>query len=441
MFKKSKQAAFKPRRRNPQPVSAHPLFVPMLALWGAALAGLSVLVLPETMIAQLTRLTQLTALGGLARLVLAAGAGVLGAVALYCLGAALRPRAASEPVEAPAPARQRKRGIHRPAQLGSDRHDEEDELETDEFAEDEFEDEFEEHEFEEHELDADELDEDGFDDDEFDDADYAEAAHPNTFADTDADEDEDCEPFAEDYDWLAADPAHDRAEDDADSSAPAPEPFADPAAPPAGAASIGEARKDRAARISQRARRSGSKKVELVEALNGHLARKAARMSSLGLEPVASLASIGRREEAEPVAGDPGDHLDLGAFAEIGQSDTRTAAMRADPGEALNAAGKLRAVPPQQLSLVQMVERLALALHDHQAAARARPLSGHSPERDVALAEALRTLAMFTDKGFVPGAVPGSGEAAGGPTQGPTDATEREMRAALASLQRHRGAA
>ena len=68
-----------------------------------------------------------------------------------------------------------------------------------------------------------------------------------------------------------------------------------------------------------------------------------------------------------------------------------------DPGTA--ALARLRATPPDQLSLVQMVERFAAALHEHRTTAHGN--AGHNRDlaaRDAALAEALKALATLSDQ-------------------------------------------
>ncbi len=114
---------------------------------------------------------------------------------------------------------------------------------------------------------------------------------------------------------------------------------------------------------------------------------------------------------------------------------------RAHANDARTAIEKLREVPPQELSLVQMVERFAAALHENQETARklvARGRPGPStPPRDAALAEALKALALFTERGF-------DADASGLHDEQPIDMvgeTERELRNALAKLQTLRGAA
>ncbi|NQZ48402.1 MAG: hypothetical protein HRT63_12870, partial [Erythrobacter sp.] len=125
-----------------------------------------------------------------------------------------------------------------------------------------------------------------------------------------------------------------------------------------------------------------------------------------------------------------------------------------------SALEKLRQIPTSELSLVQMVERFAGALHDHQNSARVRGDFAQNG-RDAALAEALKALTLFTESGFDPAghdigrgaaghaagasshAAGTSGHAAGasGLPEGAIDHTERELRQALAKLQSLRGAA
>jgi hypothetical protein len=68
------------------------------------------------------------------------------------------------------------------------------------------------------------------------------------------------------------------------------------------------------------------------------------------------------------------------------------------------AIAQLRARPPEELSLVKMVERFAAAMHEHQAAAPGR--IAHDAEtaaaREAALAEALKTLAALGDDRTAP---------------------------------------
>lgn len=110
----------------------------------------------------------------------------------------------------------------------------------------------------------------------------------------------------------------------------------------------------------------------------------------------------------EPVA------LDLAQFAQIpgrnavwveelpvppaeiaAQPAIRTPLRAVPPKPQPNVVEQLRAVAPSELSLVQMVERLAAALHERQAKSGALPAG-----RDAALAEALKALAILAqDRG------------------------------------------
>lgn len=88
-----------------------------------------------------------------------------------------------------------------------------------------------------------------------------------------------------------------------------------------------------------------------------------------------------------------------------------------------SAIEHLRAVPTSELSLVQMVERFAAALHEHQSAPPgSSTLRADQAGRDAALAEALKALAAFS------------------PDEG-TTARGEPLRAALTRLQELRGAA
>jgi hypothetical protein len=57
----------------------------------------------------------------------------------------------------------------------------------------------------------------------------------------------------------------------------------------------------------------------------------------------------------------------------------------------------LRAAPPEQLSLAEMVERFAGALHEHRETGPRRPMTPKDiAAREAALAEALRALAALS---------------------------------------------
>jgi hypothetical protein len=119
---------------------------------------------------------------------------------------------------------------------------------------------------------------------------------------------------------------------------------------------------------------------------------------------------------AEPVAYAP--------VAELRQPEPAPAPLP-EPGTA--ALARLRSVPPGELSLPQMVERFAVALHQHRTSPAARALTAAEiAAREAALAEALRALAALS------GGRPG--DAAASPADDP-------LRAALSQLQTRRGAA
>ncbi len=95
-----------------------------------------------------------------------------------------------------------------------------------------------------------------------------------------------------------------------------------------------------------------------------------------------------------------------------------------EPGTA--ALARLRAVPPDQLSLAEMVERFAGALHEHRTTPAARSQAAADPAaREAALAEALKALAALS----------------GGTKAQAEERPEAPLRAALARLQDRRGAA
>ncbi|MEM6856979.1 MAG: hypothetical protein AAF559_03835 [Pseudomonadota bacterium] len=176
---------------------------------------------------------------------------------------------------------------------------------------------------------------------------------------------------------------------------------------------------------------------------------------------------------------DEPDALDLGAFDALDQSDpvAQEAVVEDDPAPAPHAEPepqpapkrpitgieKLRQSSPENLSLVQLVERFAAALHDIQDRAPGAVAAGTIPsgntERERALAEALKALALFSDRGFAqsgsetgaqtstitkPKGLPGSlGAAFGGQANSAAaiSDTEQQLRDALAKLQNLRGAA
>ena len=111
--------------------------------------------------------------------------------------------------------------------------------------------------------------------------------------------------------------------------------------------------------------------------------------------------------------------------ADVPDVDTPVTALRQtaplpDPGTA--ALARLRAVPTSELSMAEMVERFAGALHEHRTSPPTRALTAADlAAREAALAEALKALAAL------------SGEST-------SDAAKGPLRAALAQLQTPRKA-
>jgi len=141
--------------------------------------------------------------------------------------------------------------------------------------------------------------------------------------------------------------------------------------------------------------------------------------------------------------------LDLGEFAELpGRNavwvEEEVAVEEAVPAEEptppvekaqpvpASALERLRQKNPEDLSLVEMVERFAGALHEHQQAEAARP-KPNPPHRDAALAEALKALTLFTKDGF--------DQPARESEESQLSDTERELRSALTKLRSLSGAA
>ena len=118
---------------------------------------------------------------------------------------------------------------------------------------------------------------------------------------------------------------------------------------------------------------------------------------------------------------------------------------RSSAPASLDALEKLRQIPTSELSLVQMVERFAGALHEHQNTGGARVEIAHHG-RDAALVEALKALTLFTESGFDRASGdqlrdPLSGAGAPEPASARANETEEDLRRALVKLQSLRGAA
>ncbi|GMN03426.1 hypothetical protein [Erythrobacter sp. MTPC3] len=102
------------------------------------------------------------------------------------------------------------------------------------------------------------------------------------------------------------------------------------------------------------------------------------------------------------------------------------------------AVAKLRKVPPQDLSLIQMVERFAVALHERQEAEQMDKGAHTADTRDAQLAQALKALSTFTQDDP---AAPGIASARPHSVMEELQDTNRELREALTKLQGLSGAA
>ena len=135
-------------------------------------------------------------------------------------------------------------------------------------------------------------------------------------------------------------------------------------------------------------------------------------------------------EQAPEVQAATAPSAPVEAEAPCAAPQPRVAALRAvaplpDPGTA--ALTRLRSVPASELSLPQMVERFAGALHEHRTTPPARSLSAADlAAREAALADALKALAAISGPVRDATALQGEGD---------------PLHAALARLQPQRGAA
>jgi hypothetical protein len=293
-----------PTQRRPRKLSSHPAFAPMLGVWGAALAGLSIMVMPPVLIAQFSKGTVLILLGQQAQIVLAIGGALLlgGALFMIASRASRAERAGADAPSLVARAASHVRAIDPKHELGSASLDEP--LET--------------------------------------------------------------MPFAP--------------------PVPAPSPVADApvlALPP-----------PRALDLAEFAQLPGRNAVWVEESP----------------APIADdAATLAPHVETEPVQPSP-------------KSEVATLpSPAANPGT--TALTRLRAMPVQELSVIQMVERFAGALHEHRTTAPGTAGNRHDiAAREAALAEAMKALAAL------------SGERGAAPEGEP-------LRDAIARLQGLRGAA
>ncbi|WP_108789833.1 hypothetical protein [Erythrobacter sp. Alg231-14] len=414
------------------PVSAHKSFVPVITAWGAALLGLSVLVLPANLVGRLSTLSGLTALGDVATYIFAAIAALLGAGLGYVVAAALREyssRSEEKVAVVSAVSTRRVRPIDPVVELGSESLDAP--IEEMPFGAAE-----EEGEFEElsettrqpvpRQPTLGELSQRGYDIEAPEDCAAADEGEKPIFTRSQfksalietcegatceaapAPQSQDREPAMQQAQKKPISGSNSNPSWSLTQFAPAPKP-APKAVPTSGAAENTLPEKPRALDLGEFAELPGRNGVWVEE------------------KPAPASQDAAPQPAPRPVV----------------QSVPQSAPV---PAPAPSALEKLRQKPTDELSIVEMVERFAGALHDHQEAERKRvPDSG--PSRDAALAEALKALTLFTERGFdqpapqsTPRPVQGNDNNVA-PEMTELGQTERELRDALLKLQSLRGAA
>lgn len=359
--------------RSIRRLAGHSIFVPALTIWGAAMGGLSVMMLPAYTIVRIMILAQLSALGNSAQYVFAGLAAFIGAAICWTFSTLLRSLLVRDPYKRSVVnmAARRVRPIDPSEELGSDSLD-------------------------------------------------APIEEVPFHAKADGRE-------YRDFDLDAGAPLKDEFELPPEAEI-APEPV------------VEEERKPRSAldRIKNRKNPTWEKPISREEAGLPPLPETEPATEGVteiapepAPEPVAEPAAESEPEPAPqtafmqdstPVRGltEPVAPLDLGSFSEMPLDEGEPLDLDAlelrsteivpdpDPAASTDPIAKLRQVPPAELSLVQMVERFAAALHEFQSTAQltrteARPVthpSGQDPERDQALAEALKALALFSERGL-----------------------------------------
>ncbi len=366
-------------------IISHASFVPMLTIWGAALFGLAVMVLSPAAITRISTLSGLGALGGFAQMIFAAVAAAVGGLSAYAISAALRNRMLRSDEGSSivsAMASRRNRPINPSVELGSES------------------------------LDA-PIEELPF------------GVEEGNSGDQSA--------------GLITDESE--AEDVSDQP-----PLLATKKPTLGELSMRGYEEEKPVEPEA--------KDEAPDFTRRHF--KDALIETCEAASVEQEAEVEGDIEADAEADRP-QALDLGEFAEMPGRDAvwvqeatkpESEAEPAEPEPVANPAPifatsvppegaleKLRQKLPEELSLVEMVERFAGALHEHQQTERTR-LPQNPPMRDAALAEALKALTLFTERGF---------DTAGPDTVDAQTSelgqTERELRDALVKLQSLRGAA
>ncbi len=362
----------KPRRRQRRSalgIANHRVFVPVLAGWGAALGGLSVAILPGSLIASIMMATGLAALGGFARPALAVSVACVCGLAAFLAARAVRRIVTDQPSEhiLSKVAARKVHPIDPASELGSESLD---------------------------------------------------APLGESLAEADAATHEDGEDPS--HNWAAHWPLDEPFELDADHAisgegevqeAPALAPALDPAeAEPSVADHGADDAADQPAPLQP-----GSLQRDKVWVIGSEA--EVALPQEPAEEPAHESGTLANRHAAAPASG----------------------------------IERLRQARTEDLSLVELVERFAAALHDHQQHARRREAADHTtaecasteaPARDAALAEALKALAQFTQDDAPGGQSTGqSAGHSGGQSIGRVGETERALRNALARLQDMRGAA
>lgn len=475
----------KPKRTKPS-VAAHKSFVPILTVWGAALLGLVVMVLPQDAIDRSGAVSGLSSLGGIARLALAGGAAVLGAALTFMIGAGIKSRVALAKEDNSIVSTfvdRRVRPIDPASDLGSYSLDApledggiagEDTNVEGEFAEGwELDPPFITDESSSHDN-ADpenskpqiaeptlgELSQRGYD---------IEAPEELSEAPVDPDEPafthrqfrdaliESCEGAT--CEAAATADAEESGELESETEA-SPEAMAN--SEPDAVPLVAKPRKNAEPKPIGRAGGGGAWSLT-------QFSPEAPKQSN-SAEPSHEAASEPAPSELDTTAPAPTEELDrpleldLAEFAQLpgrnavwveeesietsaplelspelevqpdAQPETSPAPVPAPPPA--SALEKLRQTPTDKLSLVEMVERFAGALHEHQESERAQT-ERENGGRDAALAEALKALTLFTESGFNR-AEPDADQA---PSTAGLEKTEQELREALAKLQTLQGAA
>lgn len=380
----------KPKKAS---IASHGAFVPLFALWGAALLGLAVVVLPEIMVNRMSALTGYLVTGNSARYSFAAVAAVLGGALAFVISGAIHSkvlrRDGGRPIAAAVTAR-RISPIDPATDLGSDSLDSP--LEGMPFGDGEL----------------------GFAGD------------------------------ADDIFELTEEP------DDSEAVAePAPAKVDASRKPTLGELAARNYELEEPAAPAKKSKKKGKEEVAfthrqfqsaLIESCEGATCEASsaadAEAGILARKPQRAQAPAPRALDLEEFGQLPGRN---GVWVEEAASPAPQAPVAATikpkakrPLVPASALEKLRQTPPDQLSLVEMVERFAGALHEHQQSERARRPDGGAG-RDMALVEALKALTLFTEQGFDIDKSPTS------PIK--LSETERELRSALAKLQTLRGAA